>query len=119
MEKFKLFDAEYKFMDIIWEFEPINSTELSKICFSRLGWKKPTTYNMIRKLSERGILQNENAIVISLIGREQVQKYETEALLEKTFDGSLPAFIATFLKDRKLSEEEAQKIRKMIEEATK
>ena len=53
MEKFKLFDAEYKFMDIVWEIEPINSTELSKICFSKLGWKKPTTYNMIRKLSDK------------------------------------------------------------------
>ena len=119
MEKFKLFDAEYKFMDIVWEIEPINSTELSKICFSKLGWKKPTTYNMIRKLYDKGILKNEKATVVSLISREQIQRYESEAFLEKSFDGSLPAFIATFLTDKKLSEREAKEIKKMIEEATK
>ncbi|MEG3066992.1 MAG: BlaI/MecI/CopY family transcriptional regulator [Syntrophaceticus schinkii] len=119
MEKCKLFDAEYKFMDIIWEFEPINSTELSKICHSKLGWKKPTTYNMIRKLSERGILKNENATVTALVKREQVQKYESDVLLEKAFDGSLPAFLATFLQDKKLSKKEAQEIKKMIEDAVK
>ncbi len=119
MGKCELFDAEYKFMDIIWELEPINSTELSKICHSKLGWKKPTTYNMIRKLSERGILKNENATVTALVKREQVQKYESEVLLEKAFDGSLPAFLATFLQDKKLSKKEAQEIKKMIEDAVK
>lgn len=119
MEKYKLFDAEQRFMDIIWDVEPINSTELSKISLQRLGWKKSTTYNMIRKLSERGILRNANAIVTALINREQVQKYESEVLLENTFDGSLPDFIATFLQDKKLSKNEARQIKKMIEEATK
>lgn len=119
LEEFKLFDAEYKFMDIIWELEPINSTELSKLCMAKLGWKKPTTYNMIRKLSERGIVKNENATVTAQVKREQVQKYESEVLLDKAFDGSLPAFIATFLKGKKLSKQEAQQLKKMIEEATK
>lgn len=119
MEEFKLFDAEYKFLDIIWELEPVNSTDLSKICFQKLGWKKSTTYTMIRKLSERGILKNENATVVSLVNKEQVQKQESEALLEKSFDNSLPAFIAAFLKDKKLSIKEAEEIKKMIEEATK
>ena len=119
MEQYKLFDAEFKFLSIIWDIEPVNSTELSKTCLQNLGWKKPTTYNMIRKLSERGILKNENATVISLVKREQVQKYESEILLEKAFDGSLPAFLATFLQDKKLSKKEAEEIKKMIEEATK
>jgi len=119
MEEFKLFDAEYKFLDIIWELEPINSTELTKECFKKLGWKKPTTYTMIRKLSWRGILKNENATVSSLVKREQVQKYESEALLEKSFDNSLPVFLATFLKDKKLTKNEAEELTKMIEEATK
>ncbi len=119
MEEFKLFDAEYKFLDIIWDLEPVNSTELSKVCFQKLGWKKSTTYTMIRKLSERGILKNENATVISLINKEQVQKHESETLLEKSFDNSLPTFIAAFLKDKKLSKKEAEEIKKMIEEATK
>jgi len=119
MGEFKLFDAEYKFLDIIWGLEPVNSTELSKVCFQKLGWKKSTTYTMIRKLSERGILKNENATVISLINKKQVQKHESETLLEKSFDNSLPTFIAAFLKDKKLSKKEAEEIKKMIEEATK
>lgn len=119
MEEHKLFDAEYKFMDIIWALEPINSTELTKVCLQELGWKKPTTYTVIRKLSGRGILKNENATVTALVKREQVQKYESEVLLEKTFDNSLPAFLATFLQDKKLSKQEAEEIKKMIEESTK
>ncbi|NLB33649.1 MAG: BlaI/MecI/CopY family transcriptional regulator, partial [Tissierellia bacterium] len=63
MEEFKLYDAEYKFLDLIWEYEPINSTELSKVCFQKLGWRKSTTYTMLRKLSEKNILKNENATV--------------------------------------------------------
>lgn len=119
MEEYKIFDAESKFLDIIWELEPINSTELAKVCFEKLGWKKSTTYTMIRKLAGRGILINENAIVSALIKKEQVQKYESETLLEKSFDNSLPTFIASFLKDKKLSRNEAEEIKKMIEEATK
>ncbi len=119
MEELKLFDAEYKFLDIIWESEPVNSTELTKLCLQRLGWKKPTTYTMIRKLAEKSILKNENATVTSLVKREQVQKYESEALLEKSFDNSLPAFIAAFLKDKKLTKSEAEEIKRMIEEKMK
>jgi BlaI family penicillinase repressor len=119
MESYKLFDAEFKFISLIWEHEPLNSTELSKLCLQELGWKKSTTYNMIRKLAERGILRNEQAVVTTLINREQVQKYESEVLLEKAFDNSLPSFIAAFLKDKKLSKEEADKIKRMIEGATK
>ena len=119
MEDLKLFDAEYRLMNIIWELEPINSTELTKVCRNELGWKKPTTYTMVRKLGQRGILKNENATVTAVIKREQVQKYESEVLLEKAFDSSLPAFLATFLQGKRLSQKEADEIRKMIEEATK
>ncbi len=115
----KLFDAEYKFMAIIWEREPINSTELVKIINEKLGWQKSTTYTMIKKLSEKGLLQNENAMVRALVKREEVQNYESEALLEKSFDGSLPLFIATFLQSKKLSKKEAEEIQRMVEEATK
>lgn len=119
MERYKLFDAEFKFISIVWAHEPVNSTELSKLCLQELGWKKSTTYNMIRKLVDRGILQNVNATVTSLVKLEQVQKYESEVLLEKAFDGSLPSFLATFLKDKKLSKQEAEEIKRMIEEAAK
>ncbi len=119
MEEFKLFDAEYKFMDIIWELEPINSTELTKVCLKKLGWKKSTTYTMIRKLAGRGILKNENETVEALVKREEVQKHDSEVLLNRTFNNSLPIFLATFLQDKELSKQEAEEIKKMIEEATK
>ena len=119
MDDLKLYDAEYKFMDIIWELEPINSTELTKVCEKKLGWKKSTTYTMLRKLSRRGMIKNEHATVTTLVSREQVQKYESEVLLEKAFDNSLPAFIAAFLQDKRLSKKEAEEIKRMIEEATK
>lgn len=115
----KLADGEYRFADLVWENEPINSTKLVKISEEKLGWKKATTYTVLRKLCERGILQNENATVTAIVKKEQVQKYESETLLEKSFDNSLPLFLAAFLKDRKLTTKEAEEIKRMIEEATK
>ncbi len=119
MEKYKLFDAEYKFVSIIWDSEPINSTELVKLCADRLGWKKSTTYTVLKKLCERGILQNRDAVVTALIKREEVQKYESSAVVNKSFDGSLPKFLTAFLGDRKLSEQEAKELKRIIEEAAK
>ncbi|HOJ10906.1 MAG TPA: BlaI/MecI/CopY family transcriptional regulator [Clostridiales bacterium] len=119
MDNLKLFDAEYRFMCVLWEHEPVNSTELVRLCFDRFEWKKSTTYSMIKRLGERGVLKNENAIVMALVKKEDVQKYESEVLLEKTFDNSLPVFLTTFLRDKKLSKSEAEKLKKMIEEATK
>lgn len=119
MENLKLFDAEYRFMCIVWEKEPINSTELVKLCQNEFGWKKSTTYSVIKRLSERGVLKNENAVVTALIKRIQVQKYESEQILEKTFDNSLPCFLAAFLQNKKLTRDEAVQIKKMIEEASK
>ncbi|HHV28151.1 MAG TPA: BlaI/MecI/CopY family transcriptional regulator [Clostridium sp.] len=119
MEKYKLFDAECKFVSIIWDNEPINSTELVKLCSDKLGWKKSTTYTVLKKLCERGILQNTDATVTSLVKREDVQRYESRAVLEKTFDGSLPKFLTAFLSGRKLSEQEAEELKRIIEEAVK
>ena len=119
MTNLKLFDAEYKFMSIVWEHEPVNSTELTRLCEKALGWKKPTTYSMIKKLSERGIMKNEKATVTTLIAREQVQKYEANVFIEKVFNGSVPSFITSFLQDKTLSKNEAQKIKNMIDEVTK
>lgn len=119
MDNLKLFDAEYRFMCVLWEHEPVNSTELVRLCFDRFEWKKSTTYSMIKRLGERGVLKNENAIVMALVKKEDVQKYESEVLLEKTFDNSLPMFLTAFLRDKKLSKSEAEKLKKMIEEATK
>jgi BlaI family penicillinase repressor len=119
MEQYKLFDAEHKFVSLIWENEPMNSTELVKLCLEKLGWKKSTTYTVLRKLCDRGILQNQDAIVTALIKREEAQKYESEALIEKAFDGSLPQFLTAFLGGNKITEKEAEQLKRIIEEAIK
>jgi len=119
MENLRIFDAEYRFMCIVWEREPVKSTELVQLCQNEFGWKKSTTYSVIKRLSERGVLKNEDAVVSSLVERIQVQKYESEQILEKAFDNSLPCFIAAFLQNKKLTQTEAEQIKKMIEEATK
>ncbi len=118
MEPYKLFDAEYRFMSIVWELEPVNSTQLCRVCQQRLGWKKPTTYTVLRKLGERGMVRNEGAVVTALVKREQVQQYESQALVEKAFGGSLPGFLTAFLGKQRLSREEAAELKRIIEEAT-
>ncbi|NLC06651.1 MAG: BlaI/MecI/CopY family transcriptional regulator [Syntrophomonadaceae bacterium] len=119
MEQYKLFDAEYKFVSLIWDNEPINSTELVRLCADKLGWKKSTTYTVLKKLCERGILQNREAMVTALVKREDVQRYESRAVLEKAFDGSLSKFLTAFLDNRKLSIQEAEELKRIIEEAAK
>jgi len=119
MEEYKLFDAEYKFASIVWENEPVNSTELVKLSLEKLGWKKSTTYTVLRKLCERGILKNENAVVSAVVKKEDAQKFESQTVIERTFDGSLPRFLTAFLGDRKITPKEAEELKKIIEEATK
>ncbi len=111
----KVYESEYRFCLILWEHEPVKSTELVKLCEEQLGWKKATTYTVIKRLAERGILKSENAMVTSLVSKSEVQEAEMDELLEKTFEGSLPAFIAAFTKHKKLSEKEIQEIRRMID----
>lgn len=115
MEQYKLFDAEFKFMCILWEAEPLSARRLTELCQERLGWKRTTTYTVLRKLSDRGMLQNVNSKVSSIVKREQVQKYESEAVVEKAFNGSLPKFIAAFLDDKTLSAEEAEEMKRLID----
>lgn len=119
MEKYKLFDAEYKFASLIWDREPINSTELVKVSAEILGWKKSTTYTVLKKLCERGILENSNALVTALVKREEVQKYESIQMIDKAFDGSLPKFLTAFLDNKKITAKEAEELKKIIEEAQK
>jgi len=119
MEQYKLFDAEHKFVSLIWENEPVNSTELVRICNEKLGWKKSTTYTVLRKLCERGILKNEDAVVASLVKREEVQKYESETLIDKAFNGSLPQFLTAFLDGKRLTSKDAAALKTIIEQAIK
>lgn len=115
MEVPKIFESEYRFCLILWEHEPIKSTELAKLCKEKLGWSKTTTYTVIKRLSERGVLKNENTIVSSLISKEEVQQSELDELLEKKFEGSLPAFIAAFARRQELSDAEVEEVRRIIE----
>ncbi len=115
--KYQINESEYRFMDVLWDREPVSSTELVKSCMEKLGWKKSTTYTVIKKLSEKGVVSNENAVVRALVKRKQIQKQESAEFLEKKFKGSLPAFLTAFLQDRKLTKEEAEKLQKMIDEA--
>ncbi|MGN1346838.1 MAG: BlaI/MecI/CopY family transcriptional regulator, partial [Eubacteriales bacterium] len=112
----RIFDSEYRFCTILWEHEPIGSTELARLCSQQLGWSKATTYTVIRRLSERGVIQNENSVVTSLISRDEAQTAEIEELVEKKFSGSLPAFIAAFLKHNKLTAEEIDEIRRLMDD---
>ena len=111
----KIFESEYRFCKILWEHEPINSTELVKLCREQLGWSKATTYTVIRRLAERGVLKNEDATVTSLVSREEAESAEIESLLQSRFDGSLPAFIAAFSKKQHLTQAQADEILAMIE----
>ena len=111
----KIFESEYRFCLILWEREPIKSSELVSICREQLGWKPTTTYTVIKRLSERGVLKNENTVVTSLVSKDQVQAAEINAMVEKTFEGSLPAFIAAFTKHQKISEKELDAVQEMID----
>lgn len=112
----KIFESEYRFCLILWQHEPINSTRLVALCKEQLGWSKATTYTVIKRLSERGVVKNENAVVSSLVSKQDVQAAEIDELVEKTFEGSLPAFIAAFTRHKKLSAEQADALRRMIDE---
>ena len=111
----KIFESEYRFCLILWENEPIRSTELAKLCKEKLDWSKTTTYTVIKRLSDRGVIKSENAIVTSIVSKEEAQLSELEELVEKKFEGSLPAFIAAFGHRQQLSDAEIAEIRRIID----
>lgn len=118
MGDYKLAEAEEKFAQIIWANEPVSSTELVKICEKEMNWKKSTTYTVLKKLCERGIFQNENAIVSARLSREEFYGMQSRKYVEDVFAGSLPRFLAAFCGSRKLSQKEIEEMRKFIEENT-
>ena len=115
METPKVFESEYRFCLILWEHEPVRSSELVEICRQRLGWKPTTTYTVIKRLSQRGILKNENSVVSALVTKDQVKADKMDELVEKKFEGSLPAFVAAFTKHRSVTEEEIDQVQQMID----
>jgi len=111
----KIHESEYRFCLILWEHEPVTATGLVKLCQERLGWKRTTTYTVIRRLGERGVLRNDGGTVTSLVSKGEAQAWEIDELVEKKFEGSLPAFIAAFTKRRDMSGDELDEVQRMIE----
>ncbi|MBR6526347.1 MAG: BlaI/MecI/CopY family transcriptional regulator [Lachnospiraceae bacterium] len=119
MEIPKIPEGEYRFCLILWEHEPVTATELVKLCQSQLGWKRTTTYTVIKRLEERGVLRNDGGMVVALVSKEDVQASEIDELVEKKFEGSLPAFLAAFTKRQELSEQELDEVQRMIDRIRK
>ena len=115
METPKIFESEYRFCLILWEHEPIPSGKLVELAKEKLGWSKATTYTVIRRLCERGILKNENTIVSSLISKEEAQESRLDEMVEETFEGSMPAFIAAFSKSKKMTRQEIDQLKALID----
>lgn len=115
MEMLKLGIVETQFAELIWAREPISSGELVKLCEKELNWKKSTTYTVLKKLCERGIFQNKEGVVTSLLTRDEFNAVQSEQFVEDTFEGSLPAFLAAFTSRKTLSKEEVEEIRRLID----
>lgn len=115
MEQPKIFESEYRFCLILWENEPVTTVGLVKLCQDQLGWKRTTTYTVIKRLTERGVLSNDNGTITALVSKEDAQGYEIDELVEKKFEGSLPAFIAAFTKRQDMSEADLDEIQLMID----
>ena len=111
----KIPESEYRFCLILWEREPIAATEMVKLCQEQLGWKRTTTYTVIKRLGERGVLKLENGVVTSLVSKEEAEASEIEDLVDKKFGGSLPAFVAAFTKHQNVSEKELDELQRMID----
>ena len=119
MSMLKIHESEYRFCLIMWEHEPVTGVELVKLCQEQLGWKRTTTYTVIKRLSERGVLQNNNGTVTSLVSKDEAQASEIDDLVEKKFEGSLPAFIAAFSKRQDMSMKELDEVQRMIDRIRK
>lgn len=115
----KIFDAEYRFMEIVWESSPVNSTELVKLCEERLGWKKSTTYTTIRRLVKRGVIRNENATVSYIISKDDIRVAESKEHLKKMYNGSLKMFMTSFLEKETLTEKEVMELKMLIDSQIK
>lgn len=116
MENLRLCESDYRFMTVIWENEPVASGTLVELCSQKLGWKKSTTYSTLKKLCNRGFAKNENTVVTSMVPKGEVQAFESEQFVNRTFSGSLPQFLVAFLNGKSISQEEALELKTLIEE---
>lgn len=114
MDTPKIFESEYRFCLILWEHEPVTSMELVKLCQKQLGWSKATTYTVIRRLSDRGVVKSEKTVVTSLISKEEAQKARLDEMVDETFEGSMPSFIAAFSKSKRITKQEVEQLKAWI-----
>lgn len=115
MEHLRLAEGEYRFACIVWEHEPLPSGRLVELSQQELGWKKSTTYTVLKKLVDRGVLRNENAVVTAAIPKEQILREESRAVVERTFEGSLPSFLTHFMGGKTISDSEADELKALID----
>ena len=115
----KIFESEYRFCQILWEREPVRSGELVALCREKLGWKPTTTYTVIRRLAERGVLKNEHSVVTSLVSRTEAECAEIDELLDRRFGGALPGCMAAFARRKGVTAAELEEAERMIEEYRK
>ena len=115
----ELGEVQARFAELVWKNEPVGSGELVKLCEKEFSWKKPTTYTVLRKLCEKGLFRNEDGVVTSRVSREEFYAAKSERFVEESFSGSLPAFIAAFVSQKRLSDEDAAEIRRMIDASRK
>ena len=113
--KLRLCESDFRFMCVVWENEPVSSHDLVLKCNEQLGWKKSTTYTVLKKMSEKGFAKNEGSVITSLVAKKDVQKYESNRVVNTSFDGSLPSFLASFFGGKKISEDEAQELKRLID----
>ena len=111
----KIHESEYRFCLILWDHEPVSAAELARLCRAELGWQRTTTYTVIKRLGERGVLRNDGGTVTSLVSKEEVQTGEIDALVESRFEGSLPAFLAAFTKRQTMTDRELDQVQAMID----
>lgn len=115
MDNLRLAEGEYRFACIVWDNEPLPSGKLVELCAQELGWKKSTTYTVLKKLVDRGVLRNENAVVTAAVPKDEVLREESRAVVDRTFAGSLPSFLAHFMGGRTISDAEAEELKAIID----
>lgn len=115
MSEYRLGAVETKFADLIWQNEPVSSSQLAKLAEETLTWKKSTTYTILKRFCDRGLFQNDGGTVTSLVSKAQFYAMQSEKFVEETFDGSLPAFVAAFGSRKKLSDDEVDQLKALIE----
>ena len=118
MEVPYIYDGEYRLAQLIWENAPVSTRALVRLAEERLSWKRTTTYTVLKKLSEKGFAKNENSVITSLVPKSEVQKFAGNQFIESTFGGSLPSFLTAFFKGKKISDKEAEALKKLIDEYT-